>query len=79
MAYYERHRERNRSLAEVTVWAALLSVLLAPLAATSGCSTQSPASTRQSNNEVLAGPGEFILTPEGRVVIIKQRSLASSR
>jgi hypothetical protein len=51
--------------------AALLSVLFAALVAASGCSTQSPATTRQPNNEELAGLEEFVLTPEGRVIIIK--------
>jgi endonuclease YncB( thermonuclease family) len=48
--------------------AALLSGLFAALSATSGCSTQSPV---PKHNEELAGPGEFVLTPEGRVIIIK--------
>jgi hypothetical protein len=42
---------------------ALLLVLFA-----AGCTTQSPV---PKHNEELAGPGEFILTPEGQVIIIK--------
>jgi hypothetical protein len=63
----KRYRQRNRSMVRAT-WAALASVLFAALAATSGCSTQSPA---PKHNEELAGSGEFVLTPEGRVIIIR--------
>jgi len=72
------YRQRNRSMGRAT-WAALPWLLFAALVATSGCSTQSPATIRQPDKKELAGPGEFILSPEGRVVIMKQRGLESSR
>jgi hypothetical protein len=34
---------------------------------------------REPHAEDLAGPGEFILSPEGRIVIIKERDPESSR
>jgi hypothetical protein len=61
----ERYRQRNRSVAETTLRAILVSVFFTAIIATSGCSTQSPASSANRHTEDLAGPGEFILTPEG--------------
>jgi hypothetical protein len=74
-----RYHQRTRDVARTTVRAILASVFFTALVATSRCSTQSPATIRQPDKKELAGPGEFILSPEGRVVIMKQRGLESSR
>jgi hypothetical protein len=74
----ERYHQPNGGAALMTR-AVVVSIFLSALAATSGCSTQSPVSSANRHTDKLAGPGEFILTPEGRIVIIKKRDPKSSR
>jgi hypothetical protein len=66
------NRNLNRGAA-LMAQAVVGSIFLTALVALSGCSTQSAASSANRRSEELAGPGEFILTPEGQIVIIKNR------
>jgi hypothetical protein len=54
-------------------------MFFAALVATSGCSTHSAVLGGSPHGEELVGPGEFILTTEGGILIIKKRDPESNR